>query len=289
MDRDPAVGGHLLNMGAVVKQIAGEILGSEGPLVTREGRIFLVEPRTGSIFEIGEGGQKKLLAHTGGIPAGLQLHRDGSIWVADMKLGILRVTLAGEISAMVSAFGGEPIRGCNDCSFDSEGNLYFTAPAGSSGEAPIGEVFCRLANGEVRKLGDGFAFCNGIAISADDRLLIIAETATKRLHGYRLGAPGQVMEKFIFATLPGEHRGGPDGIDFDERGRLIATNWGAPYLEVFAPDGTLETRFSLPFDKPSNVHFTGPGSRGLLITEHTHCGLWKTEWECAGQPQFGWR
>jgi gluconolactonase len=276
-------------MPPVIEQIAKEILGSEGPLVTKDGRVFVVEPRTGSILEIDGQGGRSLLANTGGIPAGLQLHQDGSIWVADMKLGILRVTLDGKITVMVGSFAGQPIRGCNDCSFDSAGNLYFTAPAGSSGKNPIGEVFCRLLDGEVVKLGDGFAFCNGLAISADDKLLIVAETFTKRLHGYRLSAPGEVSEKFIFATLPGDHGGGPDGIDFDAEGRLVATNLGAGHLEVFSPDGNLESRFPLPFLQPSNVHFGGPGSRTLYITEHTNNALWKTQWPCAGQQQFGWR
>ena len=271
------------------EQIAKDIHGSEGPLVTNDGRIFVVEPRTGSILEIDRCGGKNIVANTGGVPAGLQLHRDESLWVADMKLGILRITLDGQITPIVTSFGGRPIRGCNDCTFDSQGNLYFTAPAGSSHDAPIGEVFCRLADGNVRKLGEGFAFCNGIAISADDRLLVIAETFTKRLHGYRLSEAGRVIDKFIFATLSGDHSVGPDGIDFDERGRLIATNWGATYLEVFSPGGELERQVPLPFAKASNLHFLGTGSRELLITEHTHNGLWKTIWECAGQKQFGWR
>lgn len=271
-----------------VTQVACDIPGSEGPLVTKSGEVFVVAPRTGSILEILPGGAKVRLAETGGVPAGLQLHRDGSIWVADMKRGILRVTRAGEIHEEVSAYRGAPMRGCNDCSFDSQGNLYFTAPAGSSADCSDGELFCRLADGRVLRLDGGFAFCNGLAVSADDRLLIVAETFTKRLHGYRLGEPGCIAEKFLFGTLPGEHRGGPDGIDFDEKGRLVATNFGAASLDVFTADGRLDFRFPLPFEKPSNLHFAGPGSRRLLITEHSHCGLWETEWDCAGQQQFGW-
>lgn len=273
----------------VFEKVVTGIPGIEGPLVTKDGRLFVVQPSGGLILEIGAGGEKTVLANTGGIPAGLQLHIDGSIWVADMKLGILRVTLDGKVTREVATFEGRPIRGCNDCSFDSRGNLYFTAPAGSSGDNPVGELFCRLTTGEVLRLDQGFAFCNGLAVSGDDTLLVVAETFTKLLHGYRLGAPGAVIEKFLFGTLPGDHRGGPDGIDFDAEGRLIATNLGAGHLEVFAPDGTLERRVLLPFEHPSNVHFEGPGSRTLLITEHTNHALWKTEWPCAGQLQFGWR
>ncbi len=272
-----------------IEAIAQGIPGSEGPLVTKDGRIFVVAPGEGLILEIGANGEKMPLANTGGMPAGLQLHRDGSIWVADMSFGILRITLDGKVTTEVGTFGTKPMRGCNDCSFDSEGNLYFTAPAGSSAGTPTGEVYCRLADGDVRRLDGGYAFSNGLAISGNDRLLIVAETFTKRLYGYKLDAPGVIREKFLFAMLPGDHCGGPDGIDFDEQGRLIATNLGASHLEVFAPDGRLEKRLPLPFERPSNVHFAGPGSHTLLITEHTHCGLWKTEWDCAGQLQFGWR
>lgn len=271
------------------EKIVDGIQGSEGPLVTMDNRLFLVEPSTGYILEIDSHGQKSVLAHTGGVPAGLQLHADGSIWVADMKLGILRVTIAdGKVEPIVTEYEGAPIRGCNDCMFDSQGNLYFTAPGGSSGNQPIGEIFCRLADGTVLRLDEGFAFCNGLAISSDDRLLIVAETFTRHLYGYRIDAPGKVSGKFIFATLPGDHGGGPDGLDFDAEGYLIATNWGGGHLEVYSPEGNLHRRFSLPFANPSNVHFEGPSSRSLLITEHSNNALWRCQWPCAGQRQYGW-
>ncbi|MEI6337010.1 MAG: SMP-30/gluconolactonase/LRE family protein [Verrucomicrobiota bacterium] len=270
------------------QRLATGIAGSEGPLVTRDGRIFLVEPPTGSILEICDTDSKSVFATTGGMPAGLQLHRDGSIWVADMKLGILRVTLEGGVEHLVGRFEGAPIRGCNDCSFDSLGNLYFTAPSGSSRDNPCGEIFCRLHSGEVLRMDGGFAFCNGIAISADDTVLIVAETFTKQLHRYRLSEPGKSTERDLFATLPGDHNGGPDGIEFDAEGNLIATNWAAGHLEVFSPEGLLIRRISLPFDKPSNLHFAGPGSADILVTEHTTNSLWQGTWHCPGQRQFGW-
>jgi sugar lactone lactonase YvrE len=50
-----------------------------------------------------------------------------------MERGILRVCGHGSVVAEVAEFEGKPIRGCNDLAFDSEGDLYFTAPAGSNG------------------------------------------------------------------------------------------------------------------------------------------------------------
>lgn len=268
--------------------LAVGISGSEGPLATRDGRILVVEPSSGSLIEIKAAGQKEIVAQTGGVPAGLQLHRDGSIWIADMRLGILRLGTDGVMERIVQTYNGQPIRGCNDCAFDSQGNLYFTAPSGSSRDNHCGELFCRLLSGEVLLIDDGFAFCNGLAVSADDRYLIVAETFTKRLYRYTLEAPGRAAPASLFATVPGDHRGGPDGIDFDSQGDLIVTNLGGAHLEVFYPDGSTRERIPLPFAKPSNVHFRGPDDCTLLITEHSNHSLWQTPWPCPGQRQFGW-
>ena len=268
--------------------LASGITGAEGPCTTIDGRIFMVGPDQGRVVEVMENGGFLDLANTGGIPAGLQLDRDGSLLVADMKLGILRVTMDGALHDVVREFSGAPVRGCNDLYLDSCGNLYFTAPAGSSQDHPVGELFCRLTDGSVVKLDDGFAFCNGLAVSAEDDILIVAETWTKRLIAYDLPAAGVVANKRVFATLSGDHWGGPDGIDFDADGNLIATNWGGGVLEVFAPDRHLVRIIPLPFNKPSNVHFRSPGSTKLLVTEHDSHGLWSLDYSHPGQPQYAW-
>lgn len=279
-------------MSAIDEDIVPDLLargvpGAEGPCTTRDGLIYLVAPAAGEVRLLESAGTR-VLASTGGIPAGLQLDRDGSLVVADMKHGILRVTKDGCVSEVVRDFEGHPIRGCNDLSFDSLGNLYFTAPAGSSAYQACGELFCRTTDGAVHRLDAGFAFCNGLAVSADDRLLIVAETHTKTLWAYDLPVPGRVARKRVYAILEGTHRGGPDGIDFDVDGRLIATNYGGSQLEVFGRDGRRERRLRLPFSRPSNVHFLGPGSTILLLTEHDSESLWRFDYGGPGQEQYGW-
>ena len=101
---------------------------------------------------------------TGGIPAGCQFDKDGNLFVADMKLGILKVRQDGSYEQVVHAkkkknnptiacminysyyeyscsddfieiqvatldADGNGLQGCNDCIFDSVGNLWVTAPA----------------------------------------------------------------------------------------------------------------------------------------------------------------
>ena len=269
------------------KMVADGIRGSEGPVLDTRGRLFCVAPSTHQVLRIDGEGEKHEVANTGGKPAGCQVSADDAIWIADMDLGVLRLKPdTGELSDVVRQYDDAPIRGCNDCAFDSKGNLYITAPAGSSAEQRVGEVYCRLVDGTVKRLDGGYAFSNGLAVSADDTLLIVAETPTKTLWAYDIHAPGEVGAPRRFATLTGEHNGGPDGMDYDEDGQLLVTNHGGSVLEVFDSAGQRTELIELPFDHPSNVHFGGADGRDLYITEHTNHALWRTRWRRPGLVRF---
>ncbi|MHB0877452.1 MAG: SMP-30/gluconolactonase/LRE family protein [Anaerolineae bacterium] len=266
--------------------IAKGLSGAEGPVFDRHGNFYMVVPWEGRVIRVSDDGRVTEFVNTGGIPAGLQCDKENNLWLADMRLGIIKIGPDGAMERVVSTFEGRPIRGCNDCSFDSQGNLYFTAPAGSDAVTPVGEVFCRRANGDVVRLDAGYHFCNGIAVTADDRGLIVAETRTKSLWWFDILAPGEVANRRLWAALPGDHEGGPDGIDFDEAGNLLSTNIGASAIEVYAPDGTWLESIETPFAKPSNVHFGGEDGAWVYVTEHTNDGLWKFHWVRRGQRQY---
>jgi gluconolactonase len=263
-----------------------EIPGAEGPVFDRSGRLFIVCPRRGQILRI-DSGTALVHADTGGSPAGLAIDRENHLWVADMKRGILRVSPDGKhVDAVIAEFAGRPIRGCNDLAFDPWGNLYFTAPAGSSAENRVGELFFRSADGTLHQLDTGYAFSNGVAVDAFGRRAIVAETLTKLLWLYRLDAPGICREKIRFSTIDSDHAIGADGLDFDSRGWLLAANWGGKSIDAFDGDGNLCQRLPLPFH-PSNLHFGGADRRDLYITEHSTNGLWKTRWPMPGQAEWG--
>lgn len=268
---------------ATFERVADGIPGAEGPVFDRAGRLFVVEPFAGKILQILVDGSKREHANTGGIPAGLAVDARDHLWVADMKLGILRVSPDGAVEHVAAHVEHQPIRGCNDLVLDAHENIYCTAPAGSNEQTRIGELYCRLASSrKTLRLDDGFAFCNGIALGADGSTLVVAETLTKTLWAYDVDSPGQVSNKRRFATLPGDHPGGPDGIDFDVAGHLLVTNWGGGAIEVFDPRGKLIERIMTPFEKPSNLHFGGPDGCDLYVTEHTTDAVWKTRWHHPG-------
>ncbi|HEX6971299.1 MAG TPA: SMP-30/gluconolactonase/LRE family protein, partial [Limnochordia bacterium] len=189
-------------MARAFSQIVAGLPGAEGPVCDRRGQLYMVVPDEGRVVAIDEGGRVREIARTGGIPAGLQVDRAGELWCADMRRGILRISPNGAVTPVVERFQGAPIRGCNDCVFDRFGNLYFTAPAGSAADRPVGELFCLTAAGALHRLDGGYRFCNGIAVSADGRQLFVAETYTKTVWRFEIGGEGTVGQKTAWARLP---------------------------------------------------------------------------------------
>ena len=87
-------------------RIAEDLPGAEGPVFDTKDNFFMVVPDRGQIVRVTEDGVVTELANTGGIPAGLQCDRDDSLWVADMKLGILKVSPDGQIEHVVAEYEG---------------------------------------------------------------------------------------------------------------------------------------------------------------------------------------
>ena len=71
----------------------------EGPAFDRDGNLFFVNWLTSSINRLDPDGNVTEFFNTGGIPAGLAFHPDGSLWVADEGddiHGLMRITPDGQ-------------------------------------------------------------------------------------------------------------------------------------------------------------------------------------------------
>src|SRR5215510_15738758 len=116
----------------------------EGPAFDREGNLFFVNWNSSSILRATMGGQVEEWFNTGGIPAGLAFHPDGSLYVADEGEhlhGVLRITPDRQATSVAAEYQGTPLNGANDLVFDRDGVLYFSDPWRSSAENPIGGFY----------------------------------------------------------------------------------------------------------------------------------------------------
>ena len=111
-------------------------------------------------------------------------------------------------------------RGWNEIVVDGRGNAYvngggFNLMAGEK-FAP-GMIALVTADGSVRKVADGIAFPNGMAVMPDNSTLIIAESYGKKLTAFDIATDGSLSNRRVWADLVD---GVPDGICIDAEGAV---------------------------------------------------------------------
>ncbi|CAL9362087.1 SMP-30/gluconolactonase/LRE family protein [Streptomyces sp. enrichment culture] len=171
------------------------------------------------------GPRVETLADTGGRPLGLELLPDGALLVCDAERGLLRVDLAsGAVHVLADRAAGERLRFCSNVVALADGSVYFTV---SSTRYPlaqwIGDIVEHTGTGRLLRLApdgtepevvlDGLQFANGLAPSADESSLVVAETGARRLTRFHLTGPRAGHAEPFADNLPGMPdnlwRGGP--------------------------------------------------------------------------------
>jgi gluconolactonase len=260
----------------------------EGPAVAEDGALFFVNWLSSAILRIASDGVPREFANTGGIPAGLAFHRDGTLYCADEgKLihGVIKLDAGGAMTPFVSAYQDRPLNGANDLVFDRQGVLYFSDPWGSSATNPIGGFYRAFPDGRVEQLDTNLAFPNGVALNADESAVYLAETPRNHILRYPITAGGDVGQPVVFARLPGQP--GPDGMAFDGAGNLYVAQHGAGRVVVLDPDGRALDAIPVPGRQPTNVAFGGDDVSSLIVTEVQTAAVYRIPVGVAGQPLFG--
>jgi gluconolactonase len=257
---------------------------TEGPAFDRDGNLFFVNWLSSQIMKRTPDGEITEFYNTGGIPAGLAFHPDGSLWVADEGEnihGLLRITADGRGEIALNEFNGRPLNGANDLVFDRQGILYFSDPWGSNGERPIGGFYRLFPDGRVEQLAAGLAFPNGVALNADESAVYLAETYRNRILRFPIATDGSIGEGVHWAdtALPS----GPDGMAFDATGRLFVAHYGAGQVDVYDQTGKLVDAITTSGSSPTNCAFGGPDRTQLVVTEIETQSVYQFDLAVAGQ------
>ena len=112
----------------------------------------------------------------------------------------------------------------NEIVADGRGNAYvnggdFDFETGEGAES--GVVALVRPNGEVRKVAEGIAFGNGMAVTPDNSTLIVAESWARRLTAFDITPDGALSNRRVWADLGDAP---PDGICLDAEGAAWAAS-----------------------------------------------------------------
>ena len=261
----------------------------EGPSFDRDGNLWVTDIPYGRVFRISPAGEWDLVVQYDGWPNGLKIHRDGRIFLADYKHGIMELDpKTGVVRRVVTHRHSEHFRGCNDLVFDSAGRLYFTDQGQSGMHMPNGRVYrYDLDRDRLDLLLDNGPSPNGLVLNAAEDALYVAMTRGNAIWRLPLMQDGTVSKVGVFIQLSGG-LSGPDGMALDTDGGLWIAHagnacvWG--FSERGAPLSRVVSRTGLT---TTNIAFGGRDGRTLHITESDTGHILRAHTPHSGAAMFG--
>jgi gluconolactonase len=261
----------------------------EGPAFDRQGYLYVTDIPHGRIFRISPAAEWQLVTEYDGWPNGLKIHRDGRIFIADYKHGIMLLDpSSGAVTPFLTHCQSEGFKGVNDLTFDRQGRLYFTDQGQTGMHDPTGRVFrydldsarvdCLIANGPSP---------NGLALNPEETLLFVAMTRGNAVWRLPLLPVGTTSKVGIFAQLAGG-LSGADGLAVDQEGRVFVCDAGNGCVWVF-------TKYAQPVYRISsctegrtltNLAFGGGDNRTLFMTESSTGTILRIEMDVPGRAMY---
>src|ERR1700694_3207774 len=176
----------------------------EGPAFDREGNLYVVDTPFGRIFRITPTGNWDLVVEYDGWPNGCKFHRDGRLFVADYRRGIMVLdTKTGRIEPLLETAYSEGFKGCNDLHFAANGDLYFTDQGQSGIVDPTGRVFRLKPNGDLHRLASNVPSPNGITTNTTDKQVYIAATRSQQVWRCPVMDDGQFLKVGVAVQVSG--------------------------------------------------------------------------------------
>ncbi len=202
-----------------------------------DGRIWFADWMAGRIVAVDEAsGAAEVVVEHASLPLCFDFAPDGTLLVvSSTERALLRRRSDGRLEPLAD-LAPEGTHPWNDIVVDGRGNAYvnsigFDFP---EGEFAPGFVVLVRPDGTVRRVAEGLAFPNGMAVTADNSTLIVAESYADCLTAYDIAEDGSLSGRRVWASVPGDH---PDGITLDADGAAWFADVGSAHCVRLAEGG----------------------------------------------------
>ncbi len=256
-----------------LRTLTDGIVFGEGPR-WHEGRLFFSDIRGHCVEAVGMDGRRETVARLAGEPSGLGWLPDGRMLVVSMEdHRLLRQDPEGlrEVADLSPHCGGK----ANDMVVDAKGRAYVGNIGFDLEAQPIAPKPTSLVrvdpDGSVHVAARELWCPNGLAITADGRTLVAAESAAGRLAAFDVAADGSLSGQRVFATLP--EGAAPDGICVDAEDAVwVASPTTREFLRV-REGGAVAERIPTGERIAIACALGGPSRRTLFLVTSTTMSL----------------
>ncbi|MCW5965221.1 MAG: SMP-30/gluconolactonase/LRE family protein [Bryobacterales bacterium] len=229
---------------------------TEGPAVDAEGNVYFTDVPGDKLWRIDTTGKTTLFKDKPGEVVGMMFGKDGKLYACRRKPAqVITFDAAGNETVLVDGISG------NDLAVTAAGEIYMTDPAAH-------KLWFIGLDRKPRAVHEGISFPNGIVLSPDESMVIVADSDSKWVRSFQRMPDGSLAneEPFYGLEMPDQGgRSGADGMTLDTEGYLyVTTNLG---VQICDQPGRVQAILNRPADRnPSNVVFGGPGLEYLYIT-----------------------
>lgn len=233
--------------------------GPEGMAMGPDGKVYAAVA-SGAIVRLNaDGSGLEKWADTGGRVLGIDFDPQGRLIAADAMRGLLAIGADRKPELLVDHVAGDPIRYANSVAVAKNGRIYFTDSSRRFGAREWGGTFNASLHDIVEHSSTGrlleydpatrrtrtvmrdLCFANGVALSADEARVFVAETGEYRVWSVdpaandlsaKTSVAGGPRAKVLLANLPGY----PDNLTRGSDGRI--------WLGLVKPRGAAVDRLS---------------------------------------------
>ena len=209
-----------------------------------DGRLWFSDWGANQVIVLDDDHRPEVVAQVPSFPMCIDFLPDGRLVIVDSAARrLLRRDLDGSLVAYadLSPVSDKP---WNDIVIDERGDAYvnsigFDFPGG---EFVPGFIVRVTPSGAVRRVADGLAFPNGMAITPDGSTLIVAESYAEQLTAYDIASDGGLSDRRVWAATPGDH---PDGICLDADGQVWYADVGNQHCVRVGEGGEVSAQVRL--------------------------------------------
>lgn len=234
---------------------------TEGPAVNAQGEVFFDDIPASKSFRVRADGTAAVFLADTRRANGQIFGPDGRMYaVATATRQILAYDPNGAVTVVAEDIGG------NDLVVAHNGNIYVTAPAPAGSKEPS-RVWLIRPDGAKQAFDTALRYTNGVALSPDQTLLLVADYRSHWVYRYAVQPDGSLAHEQRFVRLhthDADDASYADGLKFARSGALfVATKLG---IQVCDGEGRVGAIIPTPNGKITNLVFGGPDFDTLYAT-----------------------
>ena len=247
-----------------IERVVAGLLFANGPAWSHENFLIFSDVPRNKLMKLTPGEPVAVHREDTQGPNGNTFDAQGRLYTCEGRgRRVVRTDKHGKIEVVAERWDGKRLNAPNDIAVRKDGEVYFTDPAfgyqQDSRELNFFGVFHISRKGETEVIAKPKGRPNGVAISANGKMLYVSNSDERNIRTYDLDKSGSASnERVLISGIDGV----PDGIHLDEKGNLYVAAAG---LAIYSPDG--KPILTMPLsEKPSSCAFGDADLQTLYIT-----------------------